>query len=120
MLCAGANMAWGVTALFGLPGWAEAAIVVLAILLLFGGRKLPELARGLARGMRVFCDELHGVKTDLESQPQAKESDGQKAQAGGDAAAPDAPKDAGAEEAQAGPDQAEAGESEGPEARRQA
>jgi len=120
MLCAGANMAWGVTALFNLPGWVEVAIVILAILLLFGGRKLPELARGLARGMRVFRDELHGVKTDLDSQPQAKESGGEKAQAGGDVAAAEAPKDAGAEEAEAESDQGQAGESEGPDARRQA
>ena len=34
--------------------------------MLFGGKKLPELARGLARGLRLFKDELKGVKTDIE------------------------------------------------------
>ena len=53
-------------ALFGLPGHWEVIIVVLAILLLFGGRKLPELARGLGRGLRVFKDEVKGIKTDVE------------------------------------------------------
>jgi len=37
------------------------------ILVLFGGSKLPELARGLARGLRIFRDEMHGVKSDLET-----------------------------------------------------
>ena len=51
--------------LVGLPGHWEIILIVLAILLLFGGRKLPELARGLARGLRLFKDELKGVKTDI-------------------------------------------------------
>jgi sec-independent protein translocase protein TatA len=46
--------------------WPHGVILLVLILVLFGGRKLPELARGLARGMRIFRDELHGVKTDLE------------------------------------------------------
>ena len=119
MVYAGSHIQWPL-ALFGLPGWVEVAIVILAILLLFGGRKLPELARGLARGMRVFRDELHGVKTDLESAPQAKESGGEKAQTGGGDAAPDAPKGGGAEQADAGVDAGEAGPSDAPNDRGQA
>ena len=52
--------------IFGLPGHWEIVIVILAILLLFGGRKLPELARGMARGLRIFKDEMKGIKTDVE------------------------------------------------------
>ena len=52
--------------LFGLPGHWEIIIIALVILLLFGGRKLPELARGLGRGLRAFKEELKGVKTDIE------------------------------------------------------
>ena len=54
-------------------------VIVLAIvLLLFGGKKLPELARGLAKGVRIFRDELHGTTKDLEDAienppPQAKQ-----------------------------------------------
>lgn len=49
-----------------MPGQWEIILIVLVILLLFGGRKLPELARGLAKGLRLFKDELKGVKTDIE------------------------------------------------------
>ena len=42
------------------------ALVVALILLLFGGKKLPELARGLGRGLREFRNELRGVKEDIE------------------------------------------------------
>jgi len=47
--------------LFGLAGHWEIVIIALLILLLFGGKKLPELARGFAKGLR----ELKGVKTDI-------------------------------------------------------
>lgn len=48
------------------PGWQEIVLILLVILLLFGGKKLPELARSVARGMREFKDELKGVKKDLD------------------------------------------------------
>ena len=58
-------------ALFNMGAW-EIAVILLVVLLLFGGKKMPELARGLARGIRVFRDELKGVKDDLEADDQAK------------------------------------------------
>ncbi len=56
----------GILGVFGLPGYSEIIIIALVILLLFGGKKLPELARGMARGLRLFKDELRGIKTDVE------------------------------------------------------
>ena len=56
----------GILGVFGLPGHVEIIIIALVILLLFGGKKLPELARGLARGLRLFKDELKGVRTDVQ------------------------------------------------------
>ncbi len=47
-------------------GWPEIVIVLVILLVLFGGKKLPELARGLARGLRTFREELKGVKEDVE------------------------------------------------------
>jgi sec-independent protein translocase protein TatA len=48
------------------PGPWEIVIILGVLLLLFGGKKLPELARGLGRGMREFRDELKGAKKELE------------------------------------------------------
>ncbi|MCL2701911.1 MAG: twin-arginine translocase TatA/TatE family subunit [Phycisphaerae bacterium] len=52
-----------------LAAWSTWHIVLLVavILLLFGGSKLPELARGLARGLRIFRDEMHGVKSNIDA-----------------------------------------------------
>lgn len=50
-------------------------IVLLAvILLIFGGKKIPELARGLAKGMRIFRDEMRGIQTDIESSDSPSET----------------------------------------------
>lgn len=43
-------------------GW-EIILIVLVILLLFGGKKIPELMRGLGRGMKEFKDASKGVDT---------------------------------------------------------
>ena len=39
-------------------GWQQAAIVLVVVLLLFGGRKIPELMRGLGRGVKEFKDGI--------------------------------------------------------------
>ena len=44
-------------------------LVIAIILVLFGGSKLPELARGLARGLRIFRDEMHGTKSNTADPP---------------------------------------------------
>ncbi len=46
--------------LIGTPGPVEIIIVVLVILLLFGGRKIPELMKGLGQGMREFKKAAKG------------------------------------------------------------
>jgi sec-independent protein translocase protein TatA len=40
--------------LIGTPGLPEIIIIVIILLLLFGGRKIPELMRGLGQGMKEF------------------------------------------------------------------
>lgn len=45
-------------------------IILVAILLLFGGRKIPELMRGLGRGVKEFKD---GVADDSNKQDDSKE-----------------------------------------------
>ncbi len=39
---------------FSLPGGMELVIIVLVVLLLFGGKKIPEMMRGLGSGIREF------------------------------------------------------------------
>ncbi len=40
--------------LLGMPGGPELILIVLGIVLLFGGRKIPELMKGLGQGMKEF------------------------------------------------------------------
>jgi sec-independent protein translocase protein TatA len=46
--------------LFGMPGGWEWVIIVVVVLVLFGGSKIPAFARGLGRGIREFKDGLKG------------------------------------------------------------
>ena len=43
-------------------------IILLIVLLFFGGKKIPELARGLGRGVREFKDAAAGVKNEVEKE----------------------------------------------------
>tara|TARA_Y100000994_G_C15416312_1_gene328027 strand:+ start:176 stop:451 length:276 start_codon:yes stop_codon:yes gene_type:complete len=48
------------------PGLPEMIVIGLAILLLFGGRKIPELMRGLGKGIREFNAAKSSVKSEIE------------------------------------------------------
>ena len=41
-------------------GYGQILVIVLVVLLLFGGRKLPELMRGMGRGVKEFKDAVNG------------------------------------------------------------
>jgi sec-independent protein translocase protein TatA len=47
-------------------GFNEILIILLIVLLLFGGRKIPELMRGLGRGIREFNDAKSNVRREIE------------------------------------------------------
>ncbi|HYG38833.1 MAG TPA: twin-arginine translocase TatA/TatE family subunit [Cytophagales bacterium] len=51
----------------GIGGW-EVFLILAAFLLLFGAKKIPELARGLGKGLREFKDVTSGIKNDLEKE----------------------------------------------------
>ena len=46
-------------------GTSEILLIVFALLLLFGGKKLPELMRGLGRGIRDFKDAVNEPVEDI-------------------------------------------------------
>lgn len=47
-------------------GTNEIIIILVIVLLLFGGRKIPELMRGLGKGVREFNDAKSNVKREIE------------------------------------------------------
>ena len=58
--------------LLGIPGGPELIIILFVILLLFGGRKIPELMRGLGKGIREF----NSAKATIESEIKEGMKDG--------------------------------------------
>ncbi|MBK8710977.1 MAG: twin-arginine translocase TatA/TatE family subunit [Niastella sp.] len=57
-----------------MPGGGEWILIIIAILLLFGGKKIPELMRGVGRGMREFNDAKNNVKNEIEEGMKEKDS----------------------------------------------
>ena len=47
-------------------GGTEILLILFVVLLLFGGKKIPELMRGLGKGVREFNDAKNNVKRELE------------------------------------------------------
>ncbi len=46
-------------------GMGEIVIIALIVLLLFGGRKIPELMRGIGKGVRCFKEGINDVKEEI-------------------------------------------------------
>ncbi|MBA3827890.1 MAG: twin-arginine translocase TatA/TatE family subunit [Taibaiella sp.] len=59
-----------------MPGGGEWLWIVIAVIVLFGGKKLPELAKGIGKGMRDFNEAKSGIKNEIETgiqkEPQRK------------------------------------------------
>lgn len=49
----------------GIVGPWEIVIIALIVLLLFGGKKIPELMKGLGKGVKSFKDGLNEVEKDI-------------------------------------------------------
>jgi sec-independent protein translocase protein TatA len=52
--------------MISMPGGSEWILIILVVLLLFGGKKIPELMRGMGRGIREFQDAKNNVKQEIE------------------------------------------------------
>ena len=59
--------------LISMPSGGEWITILLVVIVLFGGKKIPELARGIGKGIREFNDAKEGVKSDIEAGMSAKE-----------------------------------------------
>jgi len=56
------------TILIGMLGTTEIILIVVVVLLLFGGKKIPELMRGLGKGMKEFKDAQKGEDTEVKKE----------------------------------------------------
>ena len=53
-------------------GTGEIVIIAFAILLLFGGKKIPELMKGLGKGVKSFKDGMKGLEDEINSDNSSK------------------------------------------------
>lgn len=53
--------------MFGNLGAGEILLIVLAVLILFGAKKIPELAQGIGKGMKEFKKAMRDVEDDIKS-----------------------------------------------------
>ncbi len=57
-----------------MPGGSEWILIIVAVLVLFGGRKIPEFMRGLGKGVREFKDAKDNIRQEIENGQNAKET----------------------------------------------
>lgn len=59
-------------------GTSEIIIIALIVLLLFGGKKIPELMRGVGKGVKSFKDGMNDIEKQINAEPEetpAKQDD---------------------------------------------
>lgn len=61
--------------MFGRIGIWQIVLIVIVVLLLFGGKKIPELMKGLGKGVRSFKEGMNGEDTDKTSEKSSKNTD---------------------------------------------
>ncbi len=62
----------------GSLGFQEILVIALVVLLLFGGKKIPELMRGLGKGVKSFKDGLNGLEDPKEENKDKEKEDTEK------------------------------------------
>lgn len=58
-----------------IPGGLEIVVILFIVLILYGGKKLPELARGLGEGIKEFKKASNDVKEDIKKEIDLSSSD---------------------------------------------
>lgn len=61
------------TLLFLGLGMQEVLFIALIVLLFFGGKKIPELMKGLGKGVKSFKDGMNGLEEDIDEKDKKKE-----------------------------------------------
>lgn len=61
-----------------MPSGTELIIILVIVLLLFGGKKIPELMRGIGKGVRSFKEGLNEAKEEINKTDDKEESKGKK------------------------------------------
>lgn len=56
-------------------GTGEVVLIMIVILIFFGSKRIPDLAKGLGKGMREFKDAVGGVQNDIEKSMRETERD---------------------------------------------
>lgn len=62
------------TFLISMPGGTEWIVIILFVLIFFGAKRIPELARGLGRGIREFKDASKEIKNEIRNAGSDEES----------------------------------------------
>ena len=62
------------TLLLSMPGGSEWILILLVVLLFFGGKKIPDLMKGIGRGVREFNDAKTNVKDQIAEGMKEKDS----------------------------------------------
>lgn len=56
-------------------GMTEVLVIALVVLLFFGGKKIPELMKGLGKGVKSFKDGVNGIDTESKSDQTVKDKE---------------------------------------------
>lgn len=56
-------------------GMTEVLVIALVVLLFFGGKKIPELMKGLGKGVKSFKDGVNGIDTESKSDKTVKDKE---------------------------------------------
>ncbi len=55
-------------------GMGEIIVIALIVLLLFGGKKIPELMKGIGKGVKSFKDGVKGIEDDINAEGHKKDA----------------------------------------------
>lgn len=59
-------------------GAGEVIIIAFVVLLLFGGRKIPELMKGIGKGVRSFKEGMNNIEQEIEKTPDSEQKEQKK------------------------------------------